>query len=162
MKKHLRLGAGVLVGLCAGIVLLWSIFFRPADDVRNVRWGMPKEAVKSRETWDLQVDKENELLYNARLFEEFPAALAYYFEQNSLTQVRFVSFNRYKEFKGCLQEFREIALQISTRRGKPQTLSGEDFRESTWKTDRSTLTLQILTTRDEKYIWMLQYSEKQP
>jgi hypothetical protein len=160
MKKYAGVVVGMLVGVCAGIVLLWYIFFRPANDVRQVRWGMTKEAVKSRETGELQADKAGSLLYNIRLFDVFPAALGYYFAENSLTQVRFVSFNRYKEFKGCLQEFRDISLQLSSRHGKSQTLSGEDFRESTWSTERSEITLQILTTGEEKYIWVLEYKGK--
>lgn len=159
MNKKLLTIIAVFICVGAGSFIGWYIFFRPAADVRMARWGMSKEDVRARESATLESERPDVLFYGTRFLGQFPAALGYYFEENSLTSVKFVAFNRYEEFKGCLQEYQVIFNYCVDMYGAPKTHTNQDFREATWNTERSRIVLRTLFTQDEKYIWMLEYKK---
>jgi len=154
MKKFVF---GIVALLFIGVGLVVYMSTRKAPDTRNFPWNADKEHVKTQETAQLETEKPDALIYETILFD-IPVALGYYFEQDQLRSVKYVSLNRYTEFKGCLQEYRNLFERLTNKHGRAKTLVEQNYRNAVWTTLHSRIFLETLSTGDG-FIWVLEYQQ---
>ena len=133
MKKKILYGiVGLLIILLIAI-LAWKFLKKP--DIQ-VQWGMTKEQIKQYESTlsgTLKTESASSLIYESRLFEQFPVAVEYEFNNGKLVRRKYMPLEKYLSSEESDRDYRTIRQRLLSRHGDPQITKEQEFRLETWR-----------------------------
>jgi len=90
------------------------------EHVRNAKWGMNKQEVKSSETTKLLREQSNTLMYQDN-FDGIPMYIQYVFppSKDKLAQVRYYSAEEYTDQTKYIDDYKKVKTQLTDQYGKP-------------------------------------------
>lgn len=156
MNKKIWIAGGV-----GGILLLAGLgwwLLRPPPDFRAVNWGMTPAQVQAQEAAPLQKAQTASLLYQTVLFEKYPAALEYQFQQGRLAGAKYFSLKKYQDFAACQRDFQSLRQQLLVQLGTPHDRDEADFQFAIWETPQMQVTLTVEKTGA---FWSVEYQPPQ-
>ncbi len=89
------------------------------EHIRNVKWGMSKQEVKSSETTKLLQQKPHTLIYQDT-YAGIPVYIQYVFLKNKdkLAQVRYYSAQDYNDQNAYINDFQKVSKQLTSQYGQ--------------------------------------------
>ncbi|AKP52690.1 hypothetical protein [Cyclobacterium amurskyense] len=146
------------------LILTSSIVFSQSEtDFRKVNWGMSNSEVKQIETSELVKEETNSLAYRTDL-AGFNALVGYIFAGDKLTRGKYVLLEDHSNRNDFISDFKKLKELLTKKYGNPgkdetiwkNNLYKDDYEDwgtaisighliyySTWKTDRTEVTLYL-------------------
>lgn len=149
-KHYLWIGFLFLITLL--LIFAWKRFIQP-----DIHWGATSAQIK-QEQGTPDHETENTLVYQTLLFEQYPVATEYQFQDARLSAMRQVSLKRYQNVHECLVEYRDLQRQFKQQYGSGMETIEEGFRFTVWHTPHTQIVLTIWT--DSPWRWVVEYQRR--